>query len=65
MLIASKLDIPVLAIAGEKGIGAANAGFARVFADDLQGNVVLAGAGHFVAEERPNEVAAALSAFLA
>jgi pimeloyl-ACP methyl ester carboxylesterase/heme-degrading monooxygenase HmoA len=64
-LIARKLEIPVLAIAGEKGVGGNHEAFVRAFAVTLRGNLILPGAGHFLAEERPKEVAAALKDFLA
>jgi pimeloyl-ACP methyl ester carboxylesterase len=64
-LVAKKLEIPVLAIAGEKGIGANHEALARAFASNLAGNIIVPGAGHFVADERPKEVAAALKTFLA
>ncbi len=64
-LVAKKLEIPVLAIAGEKGIGTNHESLARAFASNLAGNIIVPGAGHFVAEERPKEVAAALKTFLA
>jgi pimeloyl-ACP methyl ester carboxylesterase len=64
-LVTHKLEIPVLAIAGEKGIGANHIAFVRAFARNIRGNLVLPGSGHFLPEERPNEVAAALEKFLA
>lgn len=60
-----KLAIPVLAFAGEKGIGANHEALVRAFASNVRGNVVVLGAGHFLAEERPNEITAALKTFLA
>jgi pimeloyl-ACP methyl ester carboxylesterase len=64
-LIEKKLEIPVLAIAGEKGIGKNHESLVRAFAARLQGNLIVSGAGHFLAEERPAEVSAALLSFLA
>ena len=64
-LLARKLELPVLAIAGEKGMGQNHEALVRAFATSLRGNVILPGAGHFLAEERPKEVATALRAFLA
>ena len=64
-LDARKLEIPVLSIAGEKGIGAAQEAFVKVFASNVTAAIVVPAAGHFVAEERPIEVAAALRGFLA
>lgn len=55
----------VLAVAGEKGIGANLEALVRAFSSNLVDNVLLAGAGHFVAEERPLELTAALQGFLA
>jgi pimeloyl-ACP methyl ester carboxylesterase len=60
-----KLEIPVLAIAGEKGIGANHEALVRAFAGNIKGNVIIPGAGHFLAEERPAEITAALKTFLA
>jgi pimeloyl-ACP methyl ester carboxylesterase len=64
-LIEQKLEIPVLAIAGEKGIGRNQEALVRAFAAKLQGSLIVSGAGHFLAEERPAEVSAALLSFLA
>jgi pimeloyl-ACP methyl ester carboxylesterase len=63
-LIAQKLEIPVLAIAGEKGIGKNHEALVRAFAANLRGNLILPGAGHFLAEERPAQVSVALQTFL-
>jgi pimeloyl-ACP methyl ester carboxylesterase len=63
-LLAQKLEAPVLAIAGEKGVGQNHEAFVRDFATTLRDNLILRGAGHFLAEERPKEVADALRAFL-
>jgi pimeloyl-ACP methyl ester carboxylesterase len=60
-----KLEIPVLAIAGEKGIGANHEALVRAFANNVKGNLILPGAGHFLAEERPAEITADLKTFLA
>jgi pimeloyl-ACP methyl ester carboxylesterase/heme-degrading monooxygenase HmoA len=64
-LLEAKLEIPVLAVAGKEGIGANHEALVRAFASNLAGNMILEGAGHFVAEERPMELAAALKSFLA
>jgi pimeloyl-ACP methyl ester carboxylesterase len=61
----TKLSIPVLSIAGEKSIGAFQEQFVRNFASNISRTIVLPGAGHFVAEERPAEVTKALLEFLA
>ena len=57
----TRLTMPVLAIGGEKSFGEHVAEAMRPVADDVQG-LVIAGAGHFVAEEAPEELLAALSA---
>jgi pimeloyl-ACP methyl ester carboxylesterase len=62
-LITNKLDIPVLAIAGQKGIGVHHLAFVQPFAANIKGNMILPGAGHFLPEERPEEVASALQKF--
>jgi len=59
-----RLTLPVLAIGGQFGAGETVAAGMRQVADDVQG-VVIAGSGHWVAEEAPEELLAALTAFLA
>jgi pimeloyl-ACP methyl ester carboxylesterase len=59
-----RLAMPVLAIGGEASFGEGVTQGARAVADDVQG-VVIRGAGHFVAEEAPDDVLAALTKFLA
>jgi pimeloyl-ACP methyl ester carboxylesterase len=61
---ARRLGMPVLAIGGEASFGEHVADAMRLVADDVQG-LVVPGAGHFVAEEAPEEVLAALTTFLA
>jgi pimeloyl-ACP methyl ester carboxylesterase len=61
----TKLSIPVLSIGGEKSIGVNQEAFVRAFASNVSKVLVLQGAGHFVAEERPAEVNQALREFLA
>ena len=59
-----RLTMPVLAIGGEES-GRENAANAmKLVADDVQ-TVVLSGAGHWVAEQAPQELLAALTPFLA
>jgi pimeloyl-ACP methyl ester carboxylesterase len=59
-----RLTLPVLAMGGaESGMEAAGATMKQV-ADDVQ-TVVLPGSGHWVAEQAPEELLAALTAFLA
>jgi pimeloyl-ACP methyl ester carboxylesterase len=55
--------LPVLAIGGAESGGEGVAATMRLVADDVQG-VVLAGSGHWVAEQAPEELLAALTAFL-
>jgi pimeloyl-ACP methyl ester carboxylesterase len=58
------LTMPVLAIGGEASFGGHVADAMRPVADDVQ-SLVIAGAGHFVAEEAPDELLSALTEFLA
>jgi pimeloyl-ACP methyl ester carboxylesterase len=59
-----RLTMPVLAIGGEASFGDHVGSAVQAVADDVQ-SVVLPGVGHFVAEEAPQEMLAALKAFLA
>jgi pimeloyl-ACP methyl ester carboxylesterase len=59
-----RLTMPVLAIGGAESFGEHVADALRLVADDVQ-SVVIPEAGHFVAEEAPDEMLAALSGFLA
>jgi pimeloyl-ACP methyl ester carboxylesterase len=58
-----RLTMPILAIGGEASFGDHVEGAMKLVADDVQG-VVIPGAGHFVAEEAPDEMLAALTEFL-
>ena len=58
------LSMPVLAIGGEASYGAHVAEVMESIVDDVRG-VVIPGAGHWVAEEAPEQMLAALVAFLA
>jgi pimeloyl-ACP methyl ester carboxylesterase len=58
------LSMPVLAIGGEASYGGHVAEAMTPLADNVQ-PAVIAGAGHWVAEEAPDEMLAALTAFLA
>jgi pimeloyl-ACP methyl ester carboxylesterase len=61
---AGRLTLPVLAMGGEQS-GGENAGNTmKLVADDVQ-TVVLPRAGHWVAEQAPEELLAAVTAFLA
>ena len=59
-----RLALPVLAIGGEASFGSHVAEAVQAVADDVRG-IVIPGVGHFVAEEAPEEMLAALSGFLA
>jgi len=58
-----KLEMPVLAVAGAHSNGDKQLARTRDLAANVQG-AVIAGCGHFVAEERPRELLAALRSFL-
>ncbi|HMD94379.1 MAG TPA: alpha/beta hydrolase, partial [Trebonia sp.] len=58
-----RLTLPVLAIGGAEGIGQGAADTMKLAADDVQG-LVIPGSGHYCLEEAPEEVTAALTAFL-
>jgi pimeloyl-ACP methyl ester carboxylesterase len=59
-----RLTMPVLAIGGEASFGENVGNAVKAVADDVQ-SVVIPGVGHFLAEEAPDEMLAALTAFLA
>lgn len=59
-----RLTLPVLAMGGEESFGEAIGERVKGVADDVQ-TVVLRGAGHWVAEQAPDEMLDALTAFLA
>ena len=59
-----RLTMPVLAIGGEESSGEGVAATMKLVADDVQ-SVVLPGAGHWVAEQAPEALLAALTEFLA
>ncbi len=58
------LTMPVLAIGGAESCGEAAGEGMKPAADDVQ-TVVIPGVGHWVAEQAPEEMLAALTAFLA
>ena len=58
------MTLPVLAIGGEKGISGGVGNTMKLVADDVQ-TVIIPGAGHWVAEQAPEQELAALTAFLA
>jgi pimeloyl-ACP methyl ester carboxylesterase len=58
-----RLTLPVLAIGGPESSGEGPGNTMKLVADDVQ-TVVLAGSGHWVAEQAPEELLAALTAFL-
>jgi pimeloyl-ACP methyl ester carboxylesterase len=59
-----RLTMPVLAIGGAASFGGHVGEALQLVADDVQ-SVVIDGTGHFVAEESPEEMLAALTPFLA
>jgi pimeloyl-ACP methyl ester carboxylesterase len=59
-----RLTLPVLAIGGAEGIGEGAANTMKLAADEVQ-SVVIPGCGHYCLEEAPEEILAALAAFLA
>jgi pimeloyl-ACP methyl ester carboxylesterase len=61
---ARRLTMPVLAMGGEESGGENAANTMKLVADDVQG-VVLRGSGHWVAEQAPDQLLEAVSAFLA
>lgn len=66
----ARVNVPALFLVGERDTGLAIPGMAEIIAampalvPDLRGSRVLAGAGHWLQQERPDEVSAALLAFL-
>jgi pimeloyl-ACP methyl ester carboxylesterase len=61
---AKRLTIPVLAIGGAESSSEGVGNTMKLVADDVQ-TVVLSGSGHWVAEQAPEELLSALTAFLA
>ena len=59
-----RLPMPVLAIGGEQSSGAMVGELMQLVADDVQ-TLVIPGCGHWVAEQAPEELLAALTEFLA
>jgi pimeloyl-ACP methyl ester carboxylesterase len=59
-----RLTMPVLAIGGEESGGEGVAATMRLVADDVKG-AVLAGSGHWVAEQAPEQLLSELTDFLA
>ncbi|MDP9460945.1 MAG: alpha/beta hydrolase, partial [Actinomycetota bacterium] len=58
-----RIDVPVLAVGGERGIGRLPADSLREVAGDVTG-VVLPGATHWLAEEHPQQLLSVLEPFL-
>jgi pimeloyl-ACP methyl ester carboxylesterase len=59
-----RLTLPVLAIGGAQGLGELVGKTMALVADDLQ-TLVIPDTGHWVAEQAPEELVAALTKFLA
>ena len=60
---AGKLDVPVLALGGEKSFGKTMAAVMRFAANDVEEGVV-ADSGHWVMEENPKATVALVRGFL-
>jgi pimeloyl-ACP methyl ester carboxylesterase len=60
----TRLTLPVLAIGGEEALGQGVIDTMTLVADDVQG-VIIPGSGHWVAEQAPEQLVAALTPFLA
>ena len=58
-----RLPMPVLAIGGAESLGAMAGDTMKLTADDVQ-TLVIPGIGHWLAEQAPDEIVAALRAFL-
>jgi pimeloyl-ACP methyl ester carboxylesterase len=61
---ARRLAMPVLAMGGAESSGEGSANTMKLVADDVQ-TLVIPGTGHWLAEQAPDELTAALSEFLA
>jgi pimeloyl-ACP methyl ester carboxylesterase len=59
-----RLQMPVLAMGGAESSGATVEATMKLVADDVQG-LVVPGVGHWLAEQAPDEIVAALTGFLA
>jgi pimeloyl-ACP methyl ester carboxylesterase len=59
-----RLTLPVLAIGGGKGLGEGTANTMRLVADNVESKIIPE-SGHWVAEEAPEQLLAALTPFLA
>lgn len=59
-----RLTIPVLVVGGGKGAGESAVATMRLVADDVQSHII-SESGHWVAEEAPEQVLAAVTPFLA
>jgi pimeloyl-ACP methyl ester carboxylesterase len=59
-----RLTMPVLAMGGEESVADGAAATMKLVADDVQGHVI-PGAAHWVAEQAPDDLLAALTNFLA
>jgi pimeloyl-ACP methyl ester carboxylesterase len=59
-----RLAMPVLAMGGAESVGAMAADTMKLTADDVQ-TLVIPGTGHWLAEQAPDQMAAALTEFLA
>lgn len=62
--MAQRLSLPVLAVGGEQGLGESVVGAMKLVADNVQ-SAIIPDCGHWVAEEKPRNLLAALTPFLA
>jgi pimeloyl-ACP methyl ester carboxylesterase len=60
----TRLTLPVLAIGGEEALGQGVIDTMKLVADDVQ-SVIIPGSGHWLAEQAPEQLVAALTPFLA
>ncbi len=63
-LKANKVKVPVVALGGDKALGASVQEMAALVAENITGGVVT-DCGHFIPEERPDEVVRQIQAMLA
>jgi pimeloyl-ACP methyl ester carboxylesterase len=62
--MAQRLSLPVLAVGGERGLGESVVSAMKLVADNVQ-SAIIRNCGHWVAEEKPQDLLAVLTPFLA
>lgn len=65
LIEAGKLMMPVLSVSGQASFGPAQRTFVEAFARNIREHVTVENSGHFVAEEQPEALIAALRLFFA